>query len=121
MSDVMITVDGVKMPTPSSFTWELYDISASDSGRTEDTMMWKNRVGQKRKIQLGWKIKSWDETSKILQAFNPEYFEVRYPDMLDGTYETRTFYRSDPSAPVKMWLNDSRKYVEQLSFDIIER
>ena len=30
MSDVMITVDGVEMPTPSSFTWELYDISARD-------------------------------------------------------------------------------------------
>lgn len=120
MSDVMLTVDGVEIPTPSNMIWGLYDISASDSGRTEDTTMYKNRVGQKRKIELVWKIKNWEDTSKILQAFNPDYFQVRYPDMLDGVYETRTFYRNDPSAPVKMWFND-KKYVEQLSINIIER
>ena len=48
----MITVDGVDVKTPSSFTWGLQDISASESGRTDDTIMHKNRVGQKRTISL---------------------------------------------------------------------
>jgi len=116
----MITVDGVEIPCPSTFTWGLNDVSASDAGRTDDTIMHKNRIGQKRKIGLAWIIKSWEDTARILQAFNPEYVMVRYPDMMSGQYETREFYVGDRSAPVKFWLA-GRKRIEQISFDIIER
>lgn len=116
----MITVDGVAMPCPSSFDWNLQDISAAESGRTDDTIMHKNRVGQKRKISLAWVAKDWNETSRILKAFNPEYVSVRYPDMMSRNYETRVFYVGDRKAPVKYWWV-GRKMVEQISFDIIER
>lgn len=116
----MITVDGVAMPCPSSFTWGLQDISAAESGRTDDTIMHKNRVGQKRKISLGWITKDWKTTAKIMRAFNPEYINVRYPDMMSESYQTRTFYVGDRSAPVKYWLA-GRKLIEQISFDIIEK
>lgn len=116
----MITVDGVEMPCPSAFTWGLQDISAAESGRTDDTLMHKNRVGQKRKISLQWNCPDWQTTARILQAFNPEYINVTYPDMMSGAYETRIFYVGDRSAPVKMWWT-SKKRMESLSFDIIER
>lgn len=115
----MLVVDGKAVPNPYTFEYSLNDISASTAGRTEDTTMHKDRVGQKRKIGLGWRMKDWHTTAQILQAFNPEKFTVRYPDMLDEKYETRTFYRSDPSAPVKMWLPDNKK-IGTISFDIIE-
>lgn len=118
--EIMITVDGVAMPCPSSFTWGLQDISAAESGRTDDTIMHKNRVGQKRKLSLGWIAKDWQTTARITRAFNPEYISVRYPDMMSGKYETRTFYVGDRAAPVKMW-QSRRKMIEQISFDIIER
>ena len=118
--DVMITVDGVGMPCPSTFEWGLQDISAAESGRTDDTIMHKNRVGQKRKISLGWQAINWETTSKIMQAFNPEYVSVKYPDMLSGKYETRTFYVGDRTAPVKLWWV-GKKLIETISFDIIER
>ena len=82
--------------------------------------MHKNRVGQKRKISLAWIAKDWQTTARIMRAVNPEYISVRYPDMMSGKYETRTFYVGDRTAPVKMW-QAGRKMIEQISFDIIEK
>ena len=115
----MITVDGAEIPCPSVFTWGLQDISASESGRTDDTIMHKNRVGQKRKISLQWNVKDRATTAQILQAFNPEYISVKYPDAMSGTDETRTFYVGDRTAPVKYWCVGKQLY-ESISFDIIE-
>lgn len=117
---IMVSVDGRDLPCPSVFSWGLQDISASESGRTDDTLMHKNRVGQKRKITLQWNGKDWKETAQIIQAFNPEYVKVRYPDMLTGEYETRTFYVGDRTAPVKWWW-DGKRIIESIGFDIIER
>lgn len=119
-NEIMITVDGAEMPCPSSFTWGLQDVSDSDAGRTLDTIMHKNRKGQKRKISLSWIAKDWQTTQKIMQAFNPEYIMVKYPDMLSGQYETREFYVGDRTAPVKLW-GSWKKIIDNISFDIIER
>ena len=62
MADVFIKINGAAMPCPSSFTWGLQDISASESGRTDDTIMHKNRVGQKRKLEIGWNAPEWEGT-----------------------------------------------------------
>lgn len=115
----MLIVDGKEIRTPSSFQWGLQDISASESGRTDDTEMHKNRVGQKRTISLQWNGLTWQQTAEILQAFNPEYIDVKYPDMMSGEYETRKFYVGDRTAPVKIWFV-GKKIMESLSFDIIE-
>ena len=120
MDEVMITVDGTELPCPSGFTFGLQDVSLGESGRTDDAVMHKNRVAQKRKIQLEWVGLDWAQTALIMQAVNPEYIDVKYPDMLTGTYQTRTFYVGDRTAPVKFWWTD-RKMLERLSFDLIER
>ena len=116
----MILVNGTAIKTPSSFSWGLQDVSDSASGRTQDAIMHKNRISQKRKISLAWNNPTKDETAAILQAFNPEYIDVTYPDAMSGTNETRTFYVGDRSAPMKMW-TVSRKIYSQVSFDIVER
>lgn len=120
MAECLIEVDGVEMPCPSSYEWSLQDVSASDSGRTDDTLMHKNRKAQKRKIALKWNGKSPTVTSKILKTFNPEYVQVKYWDMMANKYQTRTFYTGDRKAPVKWWFKNN-KVVESVSFDIIER
>lgn len=118
--EIVLMVDGVEAPCPSTFTWGLQDVSAAESGRTDDTIMHKNRVGQKRKISLGWNAKDWQTTALIMRMFNPEYVSVRYPDMMSGQYETRTFYVGDRTAPVKWWWAGNQR-TESISFDIIER
>ena len=115
----MLIVDGQELPCPSVFEWGLQDVSASESGRTDDTVMHKNRVAQKRKISLQWNGITRGETAQILQAVNPEYISVTYPDAMSGIDETRTFYVGDRSAPVKYWWIGNQRY-ETVRFDIIE-
>lgn len=115
----MMLVDGVELPTPSSFEWGLIDVSASDSGRTQDGKMHKNRIAQKRQIKLSWNGTDKARTAKILQMVNPEYIRVTYPDAMRGADETRIFYVGDRSAPIKIWIVNNKRY-ETLSFDLIE-
>lgn len=116
----MIRVNGKKILTPSVFQPSLQDISAADAGRTQDTIMHKNRKGKKRKIQLAWNGVNKEQAHSILQAFKDEYFRVTYYDPWEGDTITKTFYSGDQSAPVKTWMVNKKIY-EQVSFDIIER
>lgn len=116
----MLKVDGTAIKDPSSFTWGIQDVSDSAAGRTQDTIMHKNRVGQKRKLSLAWNGIRPDVASKILQVFNNEYVNVTYPDALSGKDETRTFYVGDRTAPMKIWTLNNKLY-SQLAFEIIER
>lgn len=106
--------------SPSGWSWGIQDISASESGRTENTVMHKNRVGQKRKIGLSWNGTDKQETGRILRAFNPEYIDVYYEDDMSVQWEWRTFYVGDRSAMRKWWWIGNQKH-ESVSFDIIER
>lgn len=112
-------VNGVDCPTPSEFQWSLQDISAPDSGRTLDGLMWKNRVGQKEKIELSWNAPDNVKASQILQMFQPEYFDVTYRSPLTNSLVTKTFYCGDRSAPTYWWRNNG--LFEKISFNIIER
>lgn len=116
----MIEVNGVPVKDPAVFEWGLQDVSSSDAGRTDDSVMHKNRIAQKRKIKLSWNNPTPEETAAILQVFNPEYFYVTYPDALSGQRERREFYAGDRSAPVRRWSTRYKRYT-QVAFDIIER
>lgn len=116
----MIQIDGIDVKDPSSFTWGLQDVSDSAAGRTQDALMHKNRVAQKRKVSIGWNNPTREEASVILTAFNPEYIDMTYPDAMSGKNETRTFYTGDKTAPMRSWTVNRKRY-SQVSFDIIER
>lgn len=111
-----------EIKAPSSFQWGLEDNSASDAGRVQDEndTMYKNRTSQKRKISLSWNGTTPEETAEILQAFNPEYIFVKYPDAMSGKEEVREFYVGGRSAPVKIWTINNKRY-SNVSFNIIER
>ena len=112
------SVDNVTVKCPSSFQWSLSDLSDSSAGRTEDTLMHKNRIGQKVKLNLEWKNITTAECSAILKAFNPEYIEVTYLDAMKGDYDTKIFYVGDRSAPLYnsklgLWSNVAFNITEQ--------
>lgn len=119
-NDSFMMVDGVAIPTPTTAEWGLQDVSAGESGRTEDTQMHKNRVGQKRKWTLSWSVKDLHTASTIIKAFNPEYVKVTMWDFLQDGYSTRTYYTGDRKVPIKLWWKD-KKLVGSVSFDIIEQ
>ena len=123
MANAMIMVDGAVMPCPYKFTWNLQRVSDADAGRTQDALMHVNQVAQKRKLEIAWHFKRWEDVAPIMQAFNPEYVSVRYPDMLSGTYETRVFYTGDQKVSTKFWWNApyENHLLEEISFNLIER
>ena len=110
-------VNGASVPTPSVFNWSLQDVSDPDAGRTLDGIMHKNRIAQKVKIQLEWHGVTEDVARQVLGMFNPEYFNVTYPDPMGGT-STRTFYRGDAGTDLYSWKFGG--LYRSISFDIIE-
>lgn len=115
----MITVNGTALKEPSEFTWSLNDVSTSSSGRSQDATMHKTRVAQKRKLTLSWWNPTPAEAAAILTAFNPVTFSVTYPDAMANANQTRTFYRSDPSAPIRSWAVGKKRY-SSIQLEIIE-
>ena len=112
------TVDGAIVPCPSTYQYELSDVSDADAGRTEDGLMHKMRIAQKVHIQLSWTYVTNADAKTILSAFNPEYIQVEYLDPLVNSYQTKTFYVGDRSAPV---YNTRLGLWSSISFNIIER
>ncbi|MCF0261694.1 MAG: hypothetical protein HUK23_02135 [Sphaerochaetaceae bacterium] len=105
---------------PCACTYALNDVSSSEAGRTQDALMHKERVAQKRKINLSFWGLTPQETSTLLKAFNPEYIEMEYEDAMEGTTKTGVFYRGDVSAPVWRWSANNKIY-EKIDFNLIER
>lgn len=117
----MLVVDGVTLRDPSEMTWGLQDVSAHDAGRTEDALMHKNRVAQKRKLTCKWNGLRPEEAGPLLRAVNSEYMSVTYFDAMSGTSETRTMYVGDRTAAVKWWHGATGKIYGTVAFDFIER
>lgn len=112
------SVNGVAVKPPSVYKWKLEDLSASDAGRTEDTVMDKKRIGQLVGIELQWNKVEIQDAAKILQQFNPEYVDVCYLDAKEGKFVTRTFYVGDRSAPL---YNGELGLWDNIAFNLIGR
>lgn len=112
------TVDGVAVKCPSAYKWKLEDLSASDAGRTESTVMDKKRIGQIVGVELSWNKVSISDASTILKMFNPEYVEVCYLDAMEGKFVTTVFYVGERSAPL---YNAELGLWDNISFNLIER
>lgn len=118
MQNPILSVDGKEVKCPSSFQWKLQDVSESDAGRTEDTVMDKKRIGQCVKLEIEWQNITVEEASAILQAFNPEYIMITYLDAMQGGYRTSEFYVGDRSAPL---YNAKLGVWKNVAFNCIER
>lgn len=114
----LYSVGGVDVPCPTSYTWKLSDVSSADAGRTESGLMDKMRIAQKVHLELSWEYISTADASTILNAFNPEYINIRYLDPKSGDYLTKNFYVGDRSVPM---YNSRLGLWSNVSFNVIER
>lgn len=120
----ILRINYVDMPSPSSITWSLQDISSENSGRSVETrdqgLMHKDIIARKRKLSITWPAMPKEKAATILKAVSASAtFLVTYPDLLDDQDETRTFYVGDRTAGVLFWW-EGRKWVKDLQFDLIE-
>lgn len=112
------TVNGIAVPCPSSYEWQLEDVSRNEAGRTEDGTMHKLRFGQIPGINLVWKLPSLAEAALILRVFNPEYITVEYLDVTTADWASKVFYVGNRSAPL---YNSRLGRWESISFNLIAR
>lgn len=81
---------------PTEYECVLRDISAAQgSGRTEDYVMQKKRVGQSYELSMVWEKVTYAEAAAILSAFNPEYVTIEYLNSKAGTWVSDLFYITD--------------------------
>ena len=111
-------VDGVYVPVPSKYEYDLQDISNSKAGRTEDEIMHKNRTAQKVTLSLEWNTVSIADAAVLLQTFNPEYVRITYLDGMAGGFLTKTFDIGDRHAPL---FNSKTGLWDSISFNAIEQ
>ena len=114
-------VNNVDMPCPSKCDIGYQDISAPDSGRTLDGLMWANKIGQKVKLELEWLGVSDEDAATILQAFDPEYFNITYRDAKTNSIVTKNFYAGDRKATTYWWSDDDEMTFSNITLNVIER
>lgn len=112
------TQDLLYVRSPSKYEYQLQDVSAPDSGRTEDGLMHKDRVGQVCKLVMSWDNIDTQSVSQLLQIFQPEYLYAEYLDAYTGAYRIDRFYVGDRSAPL---YNSKRGLWSSVAFNLIRQ
>lgn len=115
----MLKINGVAIATPSTFKVDINDIDGEAARNARGDMI-RDRIATKRKISCEWPALSMGEVSTLLQAVKSVFFTVEYPDPMEGTNLTKTFYVGDRSMPVYMIRNGQALW-EGLSMNLIER
>lgn len=112
-----VTLD--PQPKLNGFKWSWNGVQTHDSGRAEDGTMWITEVARKRKLEFQFAPMTPAKAHAILDLIEPVFFEVTYYDLKDAQYETRTFYKGDPSAD---WYSFCMsRALKGMKFNVIER
>lgn len=94
MANQVFQIDGVTIPTPTSYDFGIEDLSSENTGRTLDGVMHKDVVAVKDYYTCKWTNLSADETAELLALVdgktqvNFTYPDPRYPE----NWLTNTFY-----------------------------
>ena len=119
----ILQINKIDIADPMTLTWDMYDLDSEEgAGRTQDGLMFRDRVAVKRKINCTWGPLELEEMSRLLKSMDDVFFTLRYPDAHDGMYREGEFYVGDRSTPLYMWNDAKQKYLwEGLSANFIER
>ena len=63
-------VDGVAIPTPTTYEFSIEDVSSAKTGRTLDATMHKDVVAVKDTYKCTWDTLSWADAALLLNAVN---------------------------------------------------
>ncbi|MGL4571862.1 MAG: DUF6711 family protein [Clostridium sp.] len=114
----LIKIDGVSIPTPSSYDVGINDISNAE--RNANGTMIIERIATKRKIELSWKVLSKEQVSDLYNRVRNTFFGVEYEDPQDGGKRRGTFYVGDRSCGALSYIDNRIKY-KDVKFNLIER
>lgn len=104
---MLLKIDGTTIAAyPKSFKVTTLDLDNGESTvRTADGKLTRDRVAVKRQIEMAWGVLDQETTSDLLKAMSGVFFELYYPDPMEGTYVTKTFYVGNRPAPFSVEKN----------------
>lgn len=90
----LLRINGTELPAPTDYSVQYSDIDSSDTGRSENGVLLRNRIrAGVAKISVSWKMLSQSETDTVLHAVSGESFSVEYY----GGDSAATMYAGDKS------------------------
>ena len=97
---IIIYIEGVKMPSPSTYNVKLADIDSSNSGRGDTGYLTRERLrADVASIDIGWKFLTTDELNKVKTAISDPEVSVKF--FIGGTgesaYKEAQMYAGDRS------------------------
>lgn len=120
-TDRPFKIDGVSIPTPTSYEPGIEDLSSEETGRTLDGVMHKDVVADKAYYNCEWRRLSWADAATLLNAINKKrkvaftHADPRVPNQ----WITKDFYvgaRSlgalDLSDRKRSWVNIRLQFTE---------
>lgn len=116
----MITINGVQVAAPDTYTVTIADLDSS-ANRSGNGTLFRDRVAVKRTIEMSWLFLEATELSVLLTNVSSVFFPVTYLDPQLGSYTTGTFYVSDRPAGVAVRNADGSYLWRDVSMSLIER
>lgn len=116
-----IKVNGIYIPTPASFEWQMADLDAS-ADRSASGYLIRERIRNGvRKITFSWA--SLPDMNAFYQFIStlenlPQEFEMEFPDAT-GQMVTKQMYRADVTAEMYRYANN-KSYWKDLKTSFIE-
>ena len=111
----LLKINGIELPPPTDYSVQYSDIDSSDTGRSENGDMLRNRIrAAVVKISAGWNMLTQEEADLVLDAVRDESFTVVYY----GGRSSATMYAGDKSLQMVSMDSNGARY--NVSFNLIE-
>lgn len=113
----LVTINGVAIATPSSYDWNIMDISNAERNAKGNIII--ERINTKRKLELGWSYLTASQMSTLLQAVSNVTFSVTFVDAQTNSTMTKTMYVGDRKTGMIDFQNGVPRY-KDVKFNLIE-
>lgn len=114
----MVKINGVQIPSPSTYQIGIYDLSKAE--RVASGYLMIERIATKRKIELSWNYLNNEQLSSLLTLVSSVSFIVEYTDPQTNAKKTGEFYCGDRQAEAIDYHNGQIRY-KNIKFNLIER
>ena len=115
----MLVINGVEIATPKTFQVDINDIDGETNRNAKGEML-RDRIAVKRKLNCEWPPLNEYECSELLKAVKDIFFQVTYPDPMEGRMLTKTFYVGDRSIPALSYIDGEIRW-NGLKMNFIEK
>ena len=119
---VLLSIDGVALPTPTKYDFEFSDLDTEKTGRDLNYFMIRQRKrADVYSFPLSWEDIGLDDLRIIFNATSPEMFEATFFDIVSGEFITKTMYAGNRQVKTSIIKGDLSDVVCSISFNLIEK